>query len=117
MDRSSDRFIDLKAYEERGMQRRKSTSKQFDGTDVAGEVPGSVGGARGLLRREVSRAYSAVAAAGVAVATAKVDSVSVLLGLMEEQVRWGSRWSDRGGVAVWVGVGLMGAGVGWSRSR
>lgn len=67
------------------MQRNKS--KQFDGTDVAGEVPGSGGGARGLLRREVSRSYSAVAAAGGAVASAKVDAVSLLLRLMEEQVR------------------------------
>lgn len=76
------------------MERRKS--KQFDGTDVA-EPPdgegatsaGRDGGSRiprGLLRREVSRAYTAVASAGDAVAEGSVEALGVLLRLMEEQV-------------------------------
>lgn len=76
------------------MERRKS--KQFDGTDVAeppdgeaGTSAGRDGGSRipkGLLRREVSRAYTAVASAGDAVAEGSVEALGVLLRLMEEQV-------------------------------
>ncbi|CAN0004875.1 unnamed protein product, partial [Ectocarpus sp. 12 AP-2014] len=42
-----------------------------------------------LLRREVSRAYTAVATAGRAVSEASVDALALLLRLMEEQVRQG----------------------------
>lgn len=72
------------------MERRKS--KQFDGTDapegdstVARSIS-SGGVPRGLLRREVSRAYTVVASAGDgAVSAASVDVLAVLLRLMEEQ--------------------------------
>lgn len=76
------------------MERRKS--KQFDGTDVAEPPDGEAGISagrdvgsripRGLLRREVSRAYTAVASAGDAVAEGSVEALGVLLRLMEEQV-------------------------------
>lgn len=82
-----------KAYEARGMERRKS--KQFDGTDAIAGSPtqgggvtgsGSGGEARGLLRREVSQAYTVVAGAGAAIASASVDALALLLRLLEEQV-------------------------------
>lgn len=76
------------------MERRKS--RQFDGTDdpqiaasPAAARPsggGGGGGVVGLLRREVSRAYTAVVMAGSAVSEASVDALAVLLRLMEAQV-------------------------------
>ncbi|CAM9907346.1 unnamed protein product [Hapterophycus canaliculatus] len=101
------------------MERRKS--RQFDGTDEptaaaeasnapARPVGGGGGGAQGLLRREVSQAYAAVANAGEAVAEASVDALALLLRLMEEQVRQGlavdafplaSTCSDGQGIGRW----------------
>lgn len=92
-----------KAYEARGMERRKS--RQFDGTDdpelvaaaaaaasaatpaTSARASGGGGAAPGLLRREVSKAYTAVATAGEAVSESSVDALAVLLRLMEAQVR------------------------------
>lgn len=88
----------MKAYEARGMERRKS--KQFDGTDAdteKQEQQGGAGGAedadpfsaasQGLLRREVSRAYTEVASAGEALSDANVDALAMLLRLLEAQVK------------------------------
>ena len=85
----------VKAYDARAMERRKS--KQFDGTDAveppdgapaspAVRINGGGGMPKGLLRREVSRAYTAVASAGDAVADSSVEALGVLLRLMDEQV-------------------------------
>lgn len=83
-----------KAYEARGMERRKS--RQFDGTDEPSNAMPTPparstggGGAQGLLRREVSQAYTAIATAGEAVAESSVDALALLLRLMEEQVNCG----------------------------
>lgn len=84
------------------MERRKS--RQFDGTDdpqVASPSPAASataahpsGGTVGLLRREVSRAYTAVVTAGAAVSEASVDALAVLLRLMEAQVGLASSSCD-----------------------